>query len=473
MARKSNNTVDIGAVETSAFVVTNSSNTGAGSLRDKVSQATDITTTITFDPTLTGSTITLTGGSGEIALASNVAIDASALSGGMTISGNGVTRIFTAASGKTIALTGLTLTGGNGASATANGSGGAIYNNGATLTLNQCTLANNTTSGTNALGGAIRVGSGTLALNRCTVANNTANTSGANAGGIGGGSGTVTLTQCTLAGNSTTGFGGAIRLGGAGSLAVTQCTVAGNSAASGGGGIDNSGTTKLTNSIVAKNTGATGADINNVNGIFTRVGANIIQSFVNGATATNSGPAAINADPLLAPLGNYGGPTQTMALEPGSPARNTAVGSTVTSDQRGFSIVGAPDIGAYEAGTLTNFNAWIWELLPATASVAQHASTFDFDGDGVNNGNEFLAQTNPGDPTSYLRVTQTTRTATTLTIAFPSVAGRNYSVEASTDLSGWTQIDGPLTGTGSTLSRNYIFPGGIPPRYFIRVRGGP
>ena len=86
---------------------------------------------------------------------------------------------------------------------------------------------------------------------------------------------------------------------------------------------------------------------------YTRIGANIVQS-VDG-TLNDSGPDAITAAPLLAPLGNYGGPTQTMALQPGSPARNTAtvLAPAITSDQRGFPIVGIPDIGAYEAGTLT------------------------------------------------------------------------------------------------------------------------
>ena len=41
-------------------------------------------------------------------------------------------------------------------------------------------------------------------------------------------------------------------------------------------------------------------------------------------------------------------------------------------DQRGFSLVGTPDLGAYEAGTFTNYNAWIWETLPVTATDAQH-----------------------------------------------------------------------------------------------------
>lgn len=55
------------------------------------------------------------------------------------------------------------------------------------------------------------------------------------------------------------------------------------------------------------------------------------------------------ANPGLAPLGNYGGPTQTVALLPGSPAidAGTSTGAPAT-DQRGARRVGAVDIGAFE-----------------------------------------------------------------------------------------------------------------------------
>ena len=51
-----------------------------------------------------------------------------------------------------------------------------------------------------------------------------------------------------------------------------------------------------------------------------------------------------------------------MALLPGSPARNAATGSTAIADQRGFLIVGTPDIGAYEAGTFSNYNAFFFRV---------------------------------------------------------------------------------------------------------------
>jgi predicted outer membrane repeat protein len=58
----------------------------------------------------------------------------------------------------------------------------------------------------------------------------------------------------------------------------------------------------------------------------------------------------ITADPLLEPLGDFGGPTQTHALGPGSPARDRALGDCPSVDQR---LVGRPsgagcDLGAYE-----------------------------------------------------------------------------------------------------------------------------
>ena len=179
---------------------------------------------------------------------------------------------------------------------------------------------------------------------------------------------------------------------------------------------------------------------------------------------------------LLAPLGSYGGPTQTMALEPGSPALNhaTVLVPAITSDQRGFPIVGVPDIGAYEAGTTTNYNAWIYENLPASATAAQHAAGADYDGDGVSNFNEWLALTNPGDPTSFLRVTNTTVSGgTNISVTYPTVAGRNYTFESSTDLLTWTPIAGlTVLGTGSPVT-TAISPTPGATKYFVRVRTGP
>src|SRR5207237_176378 len=66
------------------------------------------------------------------------------------------------------------------------------------------------------------------------------------------------------------------------------------------------------------------------------------------------GTIANPVNPGLAPLGDYGGSTQTQALLPGSPAIDAGVSvAGVTTDQRGVSRTGigdtTPDIGAYEA----------------------------------------------------------------------------------------------------------------------------
>ncbi len=300
---------------------------GAGvSLREAVKYS-PTGSIITFAPGLSGGTITLNHTDGDMEIPGAVTIDATALPGGLTVSGNGTHRHFFVDSGKSLTLRGLTLTGGNGTGPVSNNNGGAIFSFG-TLTLTHCTLSGNAAS---SLGGAIR------------------NTS------------TLTLTHCTLSGNAAS-FGGAISSNGPATL--THCTLSGNAASQSGGAIDNVSPLTLNNSIVAGNslTGAgSGADIYNAVDLVTRVGTNLVQSLVNdvGSGGRESGPAAINADPKLSPLGYFGGPVQTMHPLIGSPAIDAA-GSTNPggTDARGFprfvdgdNLGGSQlDIGAVEAG---------------------------------------------------------------------------------------------------------------------------
>ncbi len=72
----------------------------------------------------------------------------------------------------------------------------------------------------------------------------------------------------------------------------------------------------------------------------------------------------IYADPLLAALAYNGGPTQSMALLPGSPALDQGNPLTCPAvDQRGYLRSGRCDIGAYEAGGMP-FEAAYYLLLP-------------------------------------------------------------------------------------------------------------
>ncbi|MEI9959962.1 MAG: choice-of-anchor Q domain-containing protein [Limisphaerales bacterium] len=80
-----------------------------------------------------------------------------------------------------------------------------------------------------------------------------------------------------------------------------------------------------------------------------------MQSLGN-AGALIGGSSILTGNPLLAPLGNYGGPTQTMPPLPGSPAIDAGGSGILNTDQRGYARpFGAnPDIGAIEVTSPTN-----------------------------------------------------------------------------------------------------------------------
>jgi len=307
--------------EAATFVVTNTADSGAGSLRQLITSAAT-GSTITFATNLSGGVITLT--SGQITLSANLIIDASALPGGIQIQGNGTARIFNVGSSVAVVLTALSIAGGIDQSGTG---GGGIYNSGV-LTVNGCTLAGdiaNNVNGSTAGGGAI-FNTGTLTLNQSTLAANHAII------------------------NSSGGGGGIFN---AGTLTVNQSTITGNSAdnnSTGGGGIYNSGTVTIFNSIVAGNStiGGFGADIFGlVNDNINFVGANIVLSF----SGSSSGPIPISAAPQLAALGNYGGPTLTLPPLTNSPAINACFDTgNFTSDQRGLPRVpgGLSDLGSVQ-----------------------------------------------------------------------------------------------------------------------------
>jgi hypothetical protein len=98
-----------------------------------------------------------------------------------------------------------------------------------------------------------------------------------------------------------------------------------NASGAGGGGIDAAANQlTLADCIVAGNTASAGNDIL---GAFSDNGCNLLGTAWQGNT---SGPGDRFSDqPLLAPLGYYGGPTQTMAPLPGSPT--LGAGGAVTT----------------------------------------------------------------------------------------------------------------------------------------------
>jgi hypothetical protein len=295
-----------------AQIVTTNSDSGPGSLRQAVADA-QVGDTITFAPALSGQTIALTNG--LIGITKSVTIDASALVDGVIIHGQGQNSLFHSGSQTTNTLIGLTLTGGRSAFG-----GGAILNDGL-LKLDRCTLIGNSANE----GGALFQFTSTT-LNNCTIVSNRARFGGA----IENDGGTLTLNNCTLAGNVATNEAGAILS--FFTLNLNHCTVVGNQASAGGGILmDAGGPLNLHNSIVAGNTAP-------------------FEPQISGGISSATGSNIISGNPLLAPLGNYGGPTPTMPPLPGSPAVDAGGSTSLTNDQRGFArLVGsAADIGAVE-----------------------------------------------------------------------------------------------------------------------------
>ena len=314
------------------------------------------------------------------------------------------------------------------------GVGGAILNAGA-LTVSDCTLSGNSSGNA---GGGIYYSRGTLTLTNCTLSGNTATNGGgifsdqaltlanctltgnqasADAGGIyslgslmltnstlsgnsaqysGGGItnvGTLTLTNCTLSGNSTTNSGGG-GINNGGSLTLTNCTLSGNSAGTSGGGINNGGTLTVTNCTLSGNSAKTGGGIENEGGSATLINTIVANSTSGGDlggsfTGTNdligdgSGSgltSPLSGDPKLSALGYYGGPTETFALLPGSPAlgAGTSTGAP-TTDQRGAVRSNPPSIGDFEGVgyivTNTSNDGSVTGSLPDEVSLANADTT--------------------------------------------------------------------------------------------------
>lgn len=435
LRRVANGAADIGAVEVQQAAVRVKDDSGNGSLRSTLASIAPAGI-VTFTPALGGQTIVL---GSEIAVQKNgLLLDGDGLAAGVMIDGGpGTGRILTAAAGTRMTARALTFTGGSGGGADSPQLGGAVFNRGA-LTFDRCTFTANS-----ALYGAalFNEGGGNLTLTRCTLAGNQA---GTEAGAIYN-RGTLSLQDVTIAANSAVWFGGVYN--------------------------DNGSTCRVANTIIAANTGTSGADMEN-RGTLIREGQNLIQSVVGGGPIT--GPLHLSSAPQLAPLGYYGGLTASMPLTAGSPARDAGTLSPFTTDQRGFPrVVGAAaDLGAYEAGTFANCDIWIWESLPATATPAQHAATFDFDGDGQTNGDEWLYLTNPASGASFFNPALST-TGATLTLTFPSVTGRTYILEQNASLTpgAWTPAGvAPLSGNGAVLQ--FTIPISAA-RNFYRIRVSP
>ena len=269
-------------------------------------------------------------------------------------------------------LTDVTVSGNHAA-----GRGGGILTQNAGIVLNDVLVAANRSD---SQGGGVANQAGTAILTDVTIRGNTA------AGGGGGmltQSGTSTLQRVTISGNTAADEGGGFFCQ-AGISDLTNVTLSDNTATNGGGYYNGSGISTLTNVTVSFNKAATSASglyaaggagsltvantiVSNPSSVPNCSGPLVVGQFNldSGNSCGFNGPGQIkNRDPLLGPLQNNGGPTETHALLAGSPAIDAGNDAGCPAvDQRGVTrpidgdADGTPtcDMGAVEFnGTLAS-----------------------------------------------------------------------------------------------------------------------
>ncbi len=269
--------------------------------------------------------------------------------------------------------------------------GGGIYNNGGIFHLNDSTVSGNTT---NASGGGI-YNTGTLLVTRSTVTGNTALGPG---GGIYDGHELV-VTDSTISLNTTHNDGGGILSFGVPAPIILSSTISLNDAYRNGGGIyseraniysstivangadydadvtggigggvyaNGAGPFNLSNTLVAGNTQFNQPIYDDCFGQLTSYRRNLfgeVSIFCTISVGGGDGWTFINSLAFLGQLDKNGGPTETIALLPGSNAIDLGdstlgctgpVNEVLAADQRGAPRAWGVrcDVGAYEAGTL-------------------------------------------------------------------------------------------------------------------------
>ena len=397
------------------ITVTNTADSGAGTLRAALANAAD------------GDTIDATGVSGTITLSTGQLVVTNSVTivgpgpGNLAVDGNSVSRVFHIQNAGTVAISSLTVS---------NGSGG-IFNDHSTLTVSNCTLIGNVADSGGGIFNDGSFGSATLTVIASTLILNSA--------GFGGslynngqplGNATMTVQNSTISSNGAS-FGGGIYNdadpGGADSsiatLKISASTLIGNVADSGGGGIVNDGVTgnailQIANSTFSGNScfsespgggnilnggpsgggaleigntilkaGAAGVNILNVaSSTVTSRGYNL--SSDNGSGLLTATGDQINTDPRLdsAGLQDNGGPTLTIALLCGSPAldkgkRDTLAELASDTDQRGLPRpVDDPAIANAAAGDGSDIGAFETQTPPCCFSIDPTNATFNASG---------------------------------------------------------------------------------------------
>jgi hypothetical protein len=248
----------------------------------------------------------------------------------------------------------------------ANDDGGGIYNEG-TTTVSKSTVSQNTGSGASFFGAGIaNRNGGVLKVFHSTLHDNISPGRG---GGIFSDGASVSMINDTIVNNTSLGSlgGGGVRVTG-GDLRINSSTITGNVDASGNGtnaggvSFTGAGSFIMNNTVVAGNflaDGDAGPPDIRVNlasgfGNFIGIGTADLTGIANGVNGNQIGTTATPIDPKLGPLQNNGGTTLTRMPRGDSPLRNAGVVAALptglTIDQRGKPRVvgGSVDIGSTE-----------------------------------------------------------------------------------------------------------------------------
>ena len=212
-------------IQATTFIVSNLNDAGPGSLRQAINNANADLTASSASPHIIdvnqAGTIFLNSVLPDIL--NHVIINGNAA---LTTVRRGTInnhRIFTVKAPYTVEMNGIRCENGDPGGSN---QGGGIFNDGATLVLNDCVIADNFSgAAAGGHGGGLAQSSGTLTINNSTIKNNDSGNNG-QGGGIYIADGTVSLFNCTVQNNSTGGNNaGAIMVDGSSILNLTNCTV--------------------------------------------------------------------------------------------------------------------------------------------------------------------------------------------------------------------------------------------------------
>jgi RTX calcium-binding nonapeptide repeat (4 copies) len=355
-----------GTAHAADFTVSNLGDSGAGSLRQAVTDSNNNPgpDRVLFQSGLSG---TITLNTGELYIDDAVQIVGPGPGQLSVVSPTDRVAAISPGDGQSVSVSGLTLSGhvgnsggvfftGNIGSAnnltisdsvltgsTSTNNGGAIYVYAGSLQVENTTINGNTADNA---GGGIYFGatSAPSAIRNSTISGNTVTDQGGNFDDAGAvyldndkPMSPILIQNSTLVGNSAPDRGGAIydfsyqAPGGPSALTIESSTIAGNTAGNVGGGIYHYYTETIRNTILADNTSADGSDISS-----DEQPADVAFSLIEraGTPFSSTGPNITGVDPQLGPLASNGGPTQTEALPPTSPAIDKGF-SSLPGDQRG------------------------------------------------------------------------------------------------------------------------------------------